>query len=262
MDGIKNIVMVIYQSSVVAKGIENKMNELGYHVIPVVGDFELAVQSIQDASLVVTYLPGDILDDAVKLKSFAGVVEAVIAGEKNMLCIGEPKDHEGLIGYIPELIQLGWVNRPIDMDNFGSLIERTMAMERAAVSLGAKKRILIVDDDPSYAKMVREWIKDRYRVDIVTAGMQAISFLLKVKENEKVDLILLDYEMPVIDGPKVLEMLRMHSETSNIPVMFLTGIGTKESIQRVLALKPQGYILKTTTREKLLQNLRDFFDKN
>ena len=248
--------MVMYQSSVVASGIEKKIGELGYHVIPIVGDLDLAQQAIPDATLVVTYLPGDIIDDSVKLKSFSGLVEAVVSSEKNMLCIGEPKDHEALIANIPELVGLGWVNRPIDMDNLESLIERTMAMERVSVYSGEKKRILIVDDDPSYAKMVREWIKDKYRVDIVTAGMQAISFLLKVKETDKVDLILLDYEMPVVDGSQVLQMLRQEPSTKDIPVVFLTGNGTKEAVSRVMELKPEGYILKSTTRKDLLSYLK------
>ena len=110
-----------------------------------------------------------------------------------------------------------------------------------------------MDDDPSYAGMVREWIKDEYQVDIVTAGVQAIKFLLK----KSADLILLDYEMPVVDGPQVLQMLREEPETANIPVIFLTGIGTKEAVQRVMALKPSGYILKTTTRDDLLIYLRE-----
>ena len=99
--------------------------------------------------------------------------------------------------------------------------------------------------------MVREWIKDDYQADIVTAGVQAIKFLIK----KSADLILLDYEMPVVDGPQVLQMLREEPETADIPVIFLTGIGTKEAVQRVMALKPDGYILKTTTREDLLKYL-------
>ena len=85
--------------------------------------------------------------------------------------------------------------------------------------------------------------------------MQAISFLLKVKEGEEVDLILLDYEMPVVDGPQVLQMLRQEEATSKIPVVFLTGNGTKEAVARVMQLKPDGYILKTTRRAELLEYL-------
>ena len=113
-------------------------------------------------------------------------------------------------------------------------------------------KILIVDDDPSYAKMIREWIKEKYQTDIVTAGMQAITFLLK----HQVDLILLDYEMPVVDGPQVLQMLRQEPSTAKIPIVFLTGIGTKEAVERVMSLKPDGYILKSTTKDNLLKYLR------
>ena len=82
--------------------------------------------------------------------------------------------------------------------------------------------------------------------------MQAISFLLKVPEKEKVNLILLDYEMPIVDGPQVLQMLRQEPATANIPVVFLTGVGTREGVSRVMELKPDGYILKSTTRDDLL----------
>ena len=109
-----------------------------------------------------------------------------------------------------------------------------------------------MDDDPSYAGMVRTWIKDIYKTTVVTAGMQAITFLLK----NHVDLILLDYEMPVVDGPQVLQMLRSEPATADIPVVFLTGVSTKEEIMRVLALKPDGYILKTTPRDDILVYLQ------
>ena len=95
----------------------------------------------------------------------------------------------------------------------------------------------------------------KYRVDIVTAGMQAITFLVKVPEDEKVDLILLDYEMPVVDGPQVLQMLRQEEATAHIPVIFLTGIGTKEAVSRVMSLRPDGYILKSTTKAEILETL-------
>ena len=126
-----------------------------------------------------------------------------------------------------------------------------------AAQQGKPKRILIIDDDPAYAKIVREWIRDKYKVDIVTAGMQAITFLLKLPESDKVDLILLDYEMPVVDGPQVLQMLRQEPATDSIPVIFLTGNGTKEAVTRVMELKPDGYLLKTTQKEDILKFLAE-----
>ena len=123
----------------------------------------------------------------------------------------------------------------------------------SAIHGKGKKKILVVDDDPSFARMIKEWMKDDYQIYSVTSGMKAITFLLQTP----VDLILLDYEMPVVDGPQVFQMLRQEPATRNIPVIFLTGVGTREGVERVMALKPDGYVLKSTTKSKLLESLRE-----
>ena len=116
-------------------------------------------------------------------------------------------------------------------------------------------KILIVDDDPNYMGLVREWLKDSYKVSMANSGLQAIKWLGK----NKADLILLDYEMPVTTGPQVLEMLRHDEETRDIPVMFLTGKNDKKSVVEVMSLKPQGYFLKTIERAELMKILNEFF---
>ena len=90
---------------------------------------------------------------------------------------------------------------------------------------------------------------------MVNSGMAAITFLAK----NSVDLILLDYEMPVTSGPQVLEMLRSEPETKSIPVMFLTGKGDKNSVMSVLALSPEGYFLKGIEKSELLEKLKEYF---
>jgi CheY-like chemotaxis protein len=90
---------------------------------------------------------------------------------------------------------------------------------------------------------------------MANSGMQALRWLGK----HKVDLILLDYEMPVTSGPQVLEMLRSEPETKNIPVMFLTGKSDKDSVMQVMSLNPQGYFLKSIEREELERKLSEYF---
>ena len=75
------------------------------------------------------------------------------------------------------------------------------------------------------------------------------------------DLILLDYEMPVIDGRQVLEMIRSESDFSAVPVIFLTSKNDKESIMKVLNLKPEGYLLKTMKPAEIVKAVDDFFEK-
>lgn len=118
-----------------------------------------------------------------------------------------------------------------------------------------KKSILIVDDDPTYLNLVREWLKELYKVSIVKSGMQAIKYLSK----NRVDLILLDYEMPITSGPQVLEMLRSDEDTKSIPVMFLTSKSDKKSVMEVVSLRPEAYFLKTIKRDELISRLAEYF---
>ena len=67
--------------------------------------------------------------------------------------------------------------------------------------------------------------------------------------------------MPISNGPQVLSMLKNESETGNIPVMFLTGHGDKESVLSVIGLNPVDYLLKTIDRNSLLEKLKQFFEK-
>ena len=87
-------------------------------------------------------------------------------------------------------------------------------------------------------------------------GVQAIGYLAK----NKADLVLLDYEMPIANGPQVLSMLKNDAETGQIPVMFLTGHGDRESVLSVVGLSPVDYLLKTIDKDTLLKKLSDFFE--
>ena len=56
-------------------------------------------------------------------------------------------------------------------------------------------------------------------------------------------------------------MIRSDKEIAHIPVIFLTGKGDRESIRKVMALKPEGYFLKTMPDADLKKNIDDFFAK-
>jgi CheY-like chemotaxis protein len=90
---------------------------------------------------------------------------------------------------------------------------------------------------------------------MANAGTQAVAWLA----TNRADLILLDYDMHVLDGPKVMEMLKSESFSSSTPVMFLTGKSDRKSVTEVISLKPADYLLKSISREKLLETLDNFF---
>ncbi|MCR4830795.1 MAG: response regulator [Pseudobutyrivibrio sp.] len=169
-----------------------------------------------------------------------------------IIIIGEKTDVEVISDKIPNGLIYKSMIRPINNEDFLAAVkEHIKKLEMGEL----KKSILIVDDDSSYLGIVREWLKDTYKVFMANSGLQAIKWLGK----NKADLILLDYEMPVTTGPQVLEMLRSEKETKNIPVMFLTGKDDKESVMAVLELKPEGYFLKSIERKELIEKLENYF---
>ncbi len=120
----------------------------------------------------------------------------------------------------------------------------------------ARKHILIVDDDVDMLKVLKVFLQDDYQVTIVDSGKQALEYMLK----HTPDLILLDYVMPLFDGPHVLEILRKREESKNVPVLFLTSVTERDKILKCLALNPQGYLVKPISREELLQRVAEVFE--
>lgn len=173
---------------------------------------------------------------------------------KQLIVIGSREELDEITENIPAHLLIDTIERPLDMNAF---VEKVMSLKSEDVVELHKKSILVVDDDASYVQLLREWLKDDYRVGMARSGVQAITWLAR----NNVDLILLDYEMPVTNGLQVLEMLRSEQFSKDIPVMFLTGKSDKESIMKVMALKPAGYMLKNITRFQLLANLENYFAK-
>lgn len=121
-----------------------------------------------------------------------------------------------------------------------------------------KRKILVVDDSGAMLRNVKGWLEDQYQVILANSGAMAMKYL----SRNKPDLVLLDYEMPIVDGSQVLGMIRSENEFADIPVIFLTSKGDKESVMKVMGLKPDGYILKNTEPAQIVQFIHDFFEKN
>ena len=205
--------------------------------------------SFENTGLVVLYmesgfqLGGEVLHFLTERMAENGV-QAVL--------IGEELDIRDMIDRIPGDLVYRTYTRPVDNEAF---VKDMTSLYNKIAAGEFRKTILVVDDDPNYLSLVREWLKNDYKIAMANSGLQAIKWLGK----NKADLILLDYEMPVTSGPQVLEMLRSDSDTKDIPVMFLTGKSDKNSVMAVLSLKPEGYFLKTIEKDELSEKLSQFF---
>ncbi len=123
--------------------------------------------------------------------------------------------------------------------------------------LRQKKKLLVVDDSSFILKMMQELLDHDYEVITAKSGLSAIMGITL----DRPDLILLDYEMPVCNGKQVLEMIRSEKEFTDIPVIFLTSHVDKESIKKVIALKPVGYLSKSLPSESVKKEIDHFFEK-
>lgn len=173
--------------------------------------------------------------------------------EKSLCVIGYPEEIGEIRKNIPEHIISGSVERPFDMKDLVAEIKKLSNLDEERKK---RKHILLVDDDVTFLKMMQDWLSGTYTVTIARSGMQAITYIA----NHTPDLILLDYDMPITSGPQVMEMIRSEPNSTDIPIIFLTGKSDRESVMKVMQLKPQGYLLKNMNRTELLKSVGDFFE--
>lgn len=120
-----------------------------------------------------------------------------------------------------------------------------------------KKHILVVDDNAMILRNIKRVLEERYTVAVAASGMQAFVSIRK----KMPDLILLDYEMPQMNGKEVFKKLQTNDDLKEIPVVFLTSVDAKEIVMELLALKPAGYILKPVDTQMLLDKLEGILGK-
>ena len=173
--------------------------------------------------------------------------------EKSLCVIGYPEEIGEIRKNIPEQIISGAVERPFDMKDLVAEIKKLSNLDEERKK---RKHILLVDDDVTFLKMMQDWLSGTYTVTIARSGMQAITYIA----NHTPDLILLDYDMPITSGPQVMEMIRSEPNSTDIPIIFLTGKSDRESVMKVMQLKPQGYLLKNMNRTDILKAVGDFFE--
>jgi len=108
-----------------------------------------------------------------------------------------------------------------------------------------RNTILLVEDSKVVQQMYRNKLTfEQFNVLTADNGMEAVKILSK----EKPDIILLDLMMPIMDGFKVLQVVKTDPRLSNIPVLVFSAKGQSEEVEKALNLGAAGYIVKATTK--------------
>lgn len=102
-------------------------------------------------------------------------------------------------------------------------------------------KIAIIEDDPVISQMyLMKFEADGFDVQMADNGVRGVALV----EAFHPDLILLDLQMPEMNGVEALELIRKSPNSKDTPVIILTNLGEEESPKRIRSLGIEGYIVK------------------
>lgn len=126
------------------------------------------------------------------------------------------------------------------------------------IKIFGKKRILVIEDDPSGASLLIELLKlNGYEMSWAKNGQEGLDMI----EKAAPDLIFLDIAMPQISGIDVLKILKMRSQTKNIPVLICSASHTLNQVEECCKIGALGYITKPYEPERVLQKVKLLFNE-
>jgi len=124
--------------------------------------------------------------------------------------------------------------------------------------MDSKQRIVfLVDDDMTNLNVGKRALSNFYTVYTLGSGRALLDLLTKIMP----DLILLDINMPEMDGYETIKRVKGNEKTANIPVIFLTAHKEKTAVVEGISLGATDYLVKPIIPIKLLRRVNAFFDK-
>ena len=106
-----------------------------------------------------------------------------------------------------------------------------------------EKIILVVDDSDITRKLIEKVYKERYKVLMASNGREALDIVTTMPEGEII-AILLDLNMPDLDGFAVLDFFKQRNLFEKIPVSIITGDNSKETLNRVFSYRVSDVLIK------------------
>ena len=117
-----------------------------------------------------------------------------------------------------------------------------------------KKLVMLVDDNPANLRIGKNVLSENYTVATAPSAAKLFSLL----ENNHPALILLDIDMPGMDGYAAIEVLKLNAETKDIPVIFLTGMADSRDEEKGRALGAVDYITKPFNPSELIECIEKY----
>lgn len=119
---------------------------------------------------------------------------------------------------------------------------------------GPAIKIFYADDDIDDIELLREGLSNIGSTHVVSSVSRGDDVLQAVNQ-EKPDIIILDYNLPALDGASCLELLKLNDETSQIPVVMYSTSSAPQAVQRCYDLGAARYILKPVSYSGIFKGL-------
>ncbi len=244
------VLLVNHGNALMANTLTNLLKEAEVETLRVEPEMEAVTAGVGKADAVMVFA-GDFVYETPELLVY--LKDTCFGEDKPLSVMGSEKEIDEIEAIIPKNMIAHEFKRPVDVKSISAAL---LALVRSGESRKQQKHIMLVDDDTLFLQAMQNWLGAKYKVTATKSGMQAITYIA----GNKPDLILLDYDMPITSGPQVLEMIRSEPNSAGIPVIFLTGRNDRESVERVMQLHPDGYLLKSMTKEAILASVEKFFE--
>ncbi len=121
----------------------------------------------------------------------------------------------------------------------------------------SRKTILVVDDDEMMRTLIYKLLKNDFEIVVRNDGRDALIYL---NEGHTPDLILLDIEMPNMDGRVFARRVKHDSKSADIPIIFVTCVNNTLAINSSKEMGISDYIVKPFANEDLVEKLNAFFN--
>lgn len=167
-----------------------------------------------------------------------------VAQHAEQLEKGWPHLRAGLVAAID---QFDWARAETLLANFGCTTDTVWP----ATPVPQRHTVLVVDDNPVNLALMVDLLSPLYEVRATLSGARA----LHIARVQRVDLVLLDVMMPIMDGHEVCKRLQALPEMAHCPILFLTAQNQIKDTEYGLALGAQDYIAKPISPPLVLKRI-------
>ena len=251
-DNSDTVLFIRANDNIISQGIENNLVQAEFKVLPIEDEPYLIINHRYDADIRVYYLyPGDTSQHEL----IVNLLGEMSQDDARILClVGDAADIRSVMNSRWAHRVTRFYTRPVNIEEFVADMRR---FKDLLMDYHRRKKIFLVDDDPDYLALVNGWLSAPYTITCFHNGDEILTGL----RTAKPDLILMDYEMPEMDGYTLMKNLRSNPESAEIPIIFLTGKNEKDEVFRILEFKPDGYLLKSSSKDALLDAIHRLFSE-